>query len=49
MTEQINSRSRLEQVARELQLINNSLEGRALDDYLTKMRQNIEITVQARQ
>src|SRR5262245_54899336 len=45
ITQQITSRSRLEQVARELQLISNALEGRALDDYLARMRQSIEITV----
>ncbi len=44
--QQIKSRTRLEQVARELHLISNALEGRALDDYLTKMGDSIEVTVQ---
>jgi succinoglycan biosynthesis transport protein ExoP len=46
INQQIKSRTRLEQVARELQLINNSLEAKALDDYLTKMSDNIKVTVQ---
>ncbi len=44
--QQIKSRTRLEQVARELHLISNTFEGRALDDYLTKMGDSIEVTVQ---
>ena len=46
ITQQIRSRTRLEQVARELQLINPSLEGQDLDDFLTKMSKSITITVQ---
>jgi uncharacterized protein involved in exopolysaccharide biosynthesis len=40
------SRTRLEQVAREIQLISNSLDGKALDNYMTKMHDSIEVTVQ---
>ena len=46
ITQQITSRTRLELVARELQLISDSLERKALDDYLTQMIENIEVTVQ---
>jgi len=46
ITQQIKSRTRLEQVARELGLIDNSLEGKALDDYMAKMNEHIEVTVQ---
>jgi len=46
ITQQIKSRTRLEQVARELQLISDSLGGKALDDYLTKMNASIEVKVQ---
>jgi polysaccharide chain length determinant protein (PEP-CTERM system associated) len=46
ITQQIKSRTRLEQVARELQLISPSLEGKVLDDYMTKMSKSIEVTVQ---
>lgn len=46
ITQQIKSRTRLEQVARELGLLSDSLEGKALDDYLTKMTESIEVTVQ---
>jgi len=46
ITQQIMSRTRLEQVARELQLISNSLDGKALDNYMTKMHDSIEVTVQ---
>src|ERR1700757_921417 len=45
VTQQIKSRTRLEQVARELHLISDSLEGRALDDYIAKMNDHIEVTV----
>src|SRR5882724_2375523 len=41
ITQQIMSRTRLEQVARELQLISNSLDGKALANYLTKMSDSI--------
>src|SRR6266478_8114671 len=37
ITQQIKSRTRLEQVARELRLISPSLEGKALDGYMTEM------------
>jgi polysaccharide chain length determinant protein (PEP-CTERM system associated) len=46
VTQQITSRTRLEQVARELHLISDSLEGRALDDFLTKMTERIDVNVQ---
>src|SRR5437870_5272246 len=46
ITQQITSRTRLEQVVRELQLISNSLDGKALDNYMTKMGDSIEVTVQ---
>jgi succinoglycan biosynthesis transport protein ExoP len=46
ITQQIMSRTRLEQVARELQLISNSLDRKALDKYMTKMHDSIEVTVQ---
>src|SRR5262249_4401952 len=46
ITQQITSRTWLEQVARELQLISDSLEGRALDDFVTKMAERIEVNVQ---
>jgi polysaccharide chain length determinant protein (PEP-CTERM system associated) len=46
ITQQIRSRTRLEQVTRELQLISPLLEGQDLDDFLTKMSKNITITVQ---
>jgi polysaccharide chain length determinant protein (PEP-CTERM system associated) len=46
VTQQIKSRTRLEQVARELGLLRNSFEGKARDDYLTKMSNHIEVTVQ---
>ena len=46
ITQQITSRTRLEQVARELRLISHALEGKALDDYLTKMSESIEVNVQ---
>src|SRR2546426_4778580 len=44
--QQIKSRTRLEQVARELHLISDSLGGKAFDDYLTKMNASIEVKVQ---
>src|SRR2546422_9857143 len=43
ITQQIKSRTRLEQVARELHLISDSLGGKAFDDYLTKMNASIEV------
>src|SRR5215510_696689 len=46
IAQQIKSRTRLEQVARELYLISNLLKGKALDDYLTKMSDSIKVTVQ---
>src|SRR6266446_9058892 len=46
ITQQIKSRTRLEQVARELRLISPSLEGKALDGYMTEMSNSIEVTVQ---
>jgi polysaccharide chain length determinant protein (PEP-CTERM system associated) len=46
ITQQIKSRTRLEQVARELGLISNALEGKALDDYIAMMSNRIEVTVQ---
>jgi polysaccharide chain length determinant protein (PEP-CTERM system associated) len=46
ITQQIRSRTRLEQVARELHLIDPSLESLALDNFLTKMSKSIAITVQ---
>jgi polysaccharide chain length determinant protein (PEP-CTERM system associated) len=46
ISQQITSRTRLEQVARDLQLINSSLEGKALDDYMTKMGESISVKVQ---
>jgi polysaccharide chain length determinant protein (PEP-CTERM system associated) len=46
VTQQIKSRTRLEQMGRELQLIGDALEGRALDDYVTNMSDHIEVTVE---
>src|SRR5262245_34722648 len=46
ITQQITSRTRLEQVAKDLQLISPSLEGKALDDYMTKMSESISVKVQ---
>jgi len=46
ITQQIKSRTRLEQMARDLGLISNALEGKALDDYITEMSNSIEVTVQ---
>ena len=46
ITQQIKSRTRLEQVVRELQLLSDPLKDKALDDYMTKMRDSIEVTVQ---
>jgi polysaccharide chain length determinant protein (PEP-CTERM system associated) len=46
ITQQIKSRTRLEQVARELGLISNALEEKALDAYLAMMSNRIEVTVQ---
>ena len=37
ITQQIKSRTRLEQIVRELQLLSDPLKDRALDDYMTKM------------
>lgn len=46
ITQQIKSRTRVEQVARDLQLLDPGLEGRTLDNYLLKMINSIEVTVQ---
>ena len=46
ISQQITSRTRLEQVARDLHLLSPALEGKALDTYMTKMRESIEVTVQ---
>jgi protein tyrosine kinase modulator len=46
ITQQIKSRTRLEQVARELGLISSALGEKALDAYMAMMSNNIEVTVQ---
>lgn len=46
ITQQIKSRTRLERVARELGLISNALEEKALDAYMAMMSNHIEVTVQ---
>jgi len=46
ITQQIKSRTRLEQIVRELQLLKDPLKEKALDDYMTKMSQSIEVTVE---
>lgn len=46
ITQQIKSRTRLEQVARELNLLSNLQDRRTIDDYLNQMIKRIEISVQ---
>jgi polysaccharide chain length determinant protein (PEP-CTERM system associated) len=46
ITQQIKSRTRLEQIVSELQLLSDPLKDKALDDYMTKMSDSTEVTVE---